>query len=128
MSIVLEKLFLNKNPLFTRDQAITESARCLNCFDAPCTKACPTNIDVAKFINQIYNDNIRGSANTILIDNILGYSCGRVCPVEVLCESACVYHFAGKDPIKIGKLQEYSIKTAVNRVGFVSLFHIKKYH
>jgi glutamate synthase (NADPH/NADH) small chain len=86
-----------------------EANRCLYCFDAPCTAACPTHIDVPRFIKKIATGNLRGSAVTILDANILGASCSRVCPVEVLCEGACVLHRYNKQPIEIGRLQRHAM-------------------
>ena len=86
----LEKNFADINPPLTEAQALEEGARCLFCHDAPCIKACPTEINVPQFIRQILTGNMRGSARTILSANILGHSCARVCPTSVLCEGACV--------------------------------------
>src|SRR5204863_2674722 len=87
-----------------------EANRCLFCFDAPCTAACPTHIDVPRFIKKISTGNIRGSAVTILDSNILGLSCSRVCPVDVLCEGNCVMHRYNKKPIEIGLLQRHAME------------------
>jgi glutamate synthase (NADPH/NADH) small chain len=96
-------------PLTTRQAAI-ESARCLYCYDAPCTRICPTGIDVASFIRNIHEHNINGAAVGILSQNILGGSCARVCPTEILCEDACVRnHDAEAQPVKIGLLQRHAI-------------------
>jgi glutamate synthase (NADPH/NADH) small chain len=89
--------------------ALAESNRCLFCFDAPCAQACPTHIDVPRFIKKIASGNLPGSAATILDANILAASCARACPVEVLCEGACVMHHDGKEPIKIGLLQRFAM-------------------
>jgi glutamate synthase (NADPH/NADH) small chain len=89
-----------------------EANRCLYCFDAPCTAACPTHIDVPRFIKKISTGNLRGSAQTILDANILGLSCSRVCPVDVLCEGSCVMHRYNKQPIEIGRLQRYAMENA----------------
>ncbi|HUK16208.1 MAG TPA: NAD(P)-dependent oxidoreductase [Bryobacteraceae bacterium] len=89
--------------------AVAEANRCLFCFDAPCTAACPTHIDVPRFIKKISTDNLKGSALTILNANILGLSCSRVCPVEVLCEGSCVMLRYNKKPIEIGRLQRYAM-------------------
>jgi dihydropyrimidine dehydrogenase (NAD+) subunit PreT len=97
--------FAEIHPPFTSQAAAIEASRCLYCFDAPCTAACPTHIDVPKFIKKIATDNMRGSALTILDSNILGLSCSRVCPVDVLCEGACVMHRYHREPIEIGRLQ-----------------------
>ena len=79
-------------PFESKTAAQVEANRCLFCYDAPCTKSCPTSIDVPKFIKQIATDNIKGSARTIFVSNIMGAGCSRVCPVEKLCEGACVYN------------------------------------
>jgi glutamate synthase (NADPH/NADH) small chain len=100
-------------PFETRDAALVDANRCLFCYDAPCTKSCPTGIDVPKFIKQITTDNLRGSAQTILNANILGGGCSRVCPVEKLCEGACVYNLMEEAPIPIARLQRYSTEKAI---------------
>ena len=95
-------------PPLTKHEALVESTRCLMCFDAPCTHACPTHIDIPKFIKKISTGNLKGSARTILESNLLGATCARVCPVQELCEGACVL---GKDhkPISIGRLQRFAM-------------------
>ncbi|MCB9639891.1 MAG: NAD(P)-dependent oxidoreductase [Myxococcales bacterium] len=95
-------------PALSRNEALAEANRCLFCYDAPCTRACPTHIDVPKFIKKIASENLKGSAKTILEANILGASCARVCPTEVLCEGACVLNDLHDKPIKIGRLQRYA--------------------
>jgi len=106
----IERRFPDLHPAFTRQEALVEANRCLYCFDAPCAGACPTHIDVARFIKKIASDNLRGSALTILDANILGESCSRVCPVEVLCEGACVMHRYNRSPIEIGRLQRFAME------------------
>src|SRR5580692_9809654 len=101
--------FPDLHPAFDSNQALTEANRCLNCFDAPCAAACPTHIDVPRFIKKIATQNLMGSALTILDANILGASCSRVCPVEVLCEGACVMLQYNKQPIAIGRLQRHAM-------------------
>jgi glutamate synthase (NADPH/NADH) small chain len=114
-----EENFAEITPKLTPRQAAIESARCLYCFDAPCTQACPTRIDVPAFITKISTGNLRGSARVILEANILGHSCGRVCPTEVLCEGACVMHEKGAKPIEIGRLQRYAVDHALdNNIQF----------
>ncbi len=95
-------------PFETKDAALVEANRCLFCYDAPCMKSCPTGIDVPKFIKQIATENVKGSAHTILVSNIMGAGCSKVCPVEKLCEGACVYNFMEEAPIAIARLQRYS--------------------
>jgi glutamate synthase (NADPH/NADH) small chain len=101
--------FTELNPPLAPQAAVIESNRCLNCFDAPCTAACPTHIDVPGFIKRIASGNLRGSAQRILDANILGGSCSRACPVEVLCEGACVMHRYNRDPIQIALLQRHAM-------------------
>ncbi len=101
--------FPDLHPAFDRTAALAEANRCLFCFDAPCTTACPTHIDVPRFIKKIATDNLEGSAKTILEANILGLSCSRACPVDVLCQGACVMHRYNKQPIEIGRLQRFAM-------------------
>ena len=103
-----ERNFAEISPPFTPEQARIEANRCLYCFDAPCTQACPTSIDVPAF-KEIKTGNMKGSARVILSANILGQSCGRVCPTEVLCEGACVMNGSGEKPIEIGRLQRFAV-------------------
>ncbi|MCC7400278.1 MAG: NAD(P)-dependent oxidoreductase [Chitinophagaceae bacterium] len=109
-----EQNFRDIDPRFESSTAAkVEANRCLFCYDAPCTKSCPTHIDVPKFIKQIATDNVKGSAHTIFISNIMGAGCSKVCPVEKLCEGACVYNLLEEEPIQIAKLQEYSTLKAL---------------
>jgi dihydropyrimidine dehydrogenase (NAD+) subunit PreT len=102
--------FEDLHPPFAAQAAVIEANRCLNCFDAPCTAACPTHIDVPRFIKKISSGNLHGSAMAILDANILGASCARVCPVAVLCEGACVMHRYNEQPIQIGRLQRHAME------------------
>jgi glutamate synthase (NADPH/NADH) small chain len=110
-----EANFADITPPMAPRQATVEASRCLYCFDAPCTIACPTRIDVPGFIKRIMTGNVRGAARVILEANILGESCGRVCPTEVLCEGACVMHEKGERPIEIGRLQRYAVDHVLDR-------------
>src|ERR1700722_4363110 len=109
-----ESALPDKEPAMTEAEARLEAERCLYCADAPCTQACPTSIDVPGFIKRIASGNVDGSARLIFEQNILGYSCSRVCPVEVLCEGKCVYEAWQHKPIAIGRLQRYATATATS--------------
>jgi len=100
--------YADLHPLLSTHEAIVESARCLFCFDAPCTEACPTGIDIPGFIRKIQTGNVRGAAVTILSQNIMGATCANVCPVEELCEQVCVKNTAEHRPVAIGRLQRYA--------------------
>ena len=111
-----EQTFADIHPPFkNKTAAQVEASRCLFCYDAPCTKSCPTGIDVPKFIKQISTDNIKGSAHTIFSSNIMGAGCSKVCPVEKLCEGSCVFNLLNEPPIPIAKLQRYSTEKAMGK-------------
>ena len=111
---VLAEKFSDVHPPFEHDEgAIIEADRCLSCYDAPCTKLCPTSIDVPLFIKQISSRNSKGSAKTIFSSNIMGGGCSKVCPVEKLCEGACVFNLLEEKPIAISKLQRYVTEKAI---------------
>jgi glutamate synthase (NADPH/NADH) small chain len=113
----IEANFADLAPLLEPHQAKVEADRCLYCYDAPCIEACPTGIDVPTFIHQIRSGNLRGSAETILSANIFGGACGRACPTEVLCESACVMNKRGEEPIRIGALQRHAVEALIDKGG-----------
>lgn len=109
----LESRLADAKPAYTPHEAKAEADRCLFCHDAPCVAACPTEIDIPMFIRKIATGNPLGAARTILDSNILGYSCARVCPVEVLCVGKCVYNDWHRAPIQIGRLQRYATEVAL---------------
>lgn len=104
----IDKNFSDLHPPLSRSEALIAADRCYFCYDAPCTTACPTGIDIPAFIQKIRSDNIRGSARTILRENIMGGMCARVCPTEILCEEACVRNTHEDQPVAIGLLQRYA--------------------
>jgi len=113
-NVQYEQNFADIHPPFeNKTAAQVEASRCLFCYDAPCTKSCPTSIDVPKFIKQISTENIKGSAHTIFTANIMGAGCSKVCPVEKLCEGSCVFNLLNEPPITIAKLQRYSTEIAM---------------
>lgn len=109
----IEQNFSDIAPAMTQAEALVEANRCLYCYDAPCTYACPTHIDVPSFIKKIASDNLTGSARVIFDANPIGASCARVCPVEALCEGACVEKTLVEKPIEIGRLQRYATDSAM---------------
>jgi dihydropyrimidine dehydrogenase (NAD+) subunit PreT len=112
---ILERNFADIAPPLTADAALLEASTCLFCYDAPCTRACPTHIDVPSFIKKIATGNLRGSARVILDANPMGHSCARACPVEVLCEGACVLNDRDEEPIRIALLQRHATDYALER-------------
>ena len=104
----IDENFSDLHPALTRSEALIEADRCYFCYDAPCTTACPTGIDIPNFIQKIRSDNLRGSAQTILNENIMGGMCARVCPTEILCEEACVRNTHEEKPVEIGLLQRHA--------------------
>jgi dihydropyrimidine dehydrogenase (NAD+) subunit PreT len=106
-------------PPLSDHEALVEANRCVFCYDAPCTHACPTHIDIPAFIKKISTGNKLGSARTILEANLLGATCARVCPVQELCEGACVLGAEHK-PIMIGRLQRYAMDYAYG--GHIEIF------
>jgi dihydropyrimidine dehydrogenase (NAD+) subunit PreT len=105
--------FTDLAPPLNARQAHLEASRCLYCYDAPCVNACPSEIDIPSFIRNIHTDNVQGAAQKILSANILGGSCARVCPTEILCQQACVRNHSDEcAPVLIGLLQRYAIDNA----------------
>ena len=95
-------------------EALIEADRCYFCYDAPCTKACPSDIDVPGFIQSIRSDNLTGAAEKILTENIFGGMCARDCPTEELCQLACVRNDHEEKPVEIGLLQRYATDSVLN--------------
>jgi glutamate synthase (NADPH/NADH) small chain len=111
----IERNFREIAPPLNEAEAVLEANRCVYCYDAPCTHACPTHIDVPSFIKKIASGNLVGSARVIFEANPIGATCARVCPVEVLCEGACVEKTLMNKPIEIGRLQRYATDFVMSR-------------
>lgn len=105
----IEANFGDLHPPLNAEQVRVQSSRCLFCHDAPCITACPTAIDIPKFIRQIATENVTGAARTILQSNIMGGTCARACPTEILCEQKCVLNTGEDEPIEIGALQRHAV-------------------
>lgn len=99
-----------KHTTLSERAALREASRCLKCADAPCSKSCPTQIDVKTFIGMIANKNYYGAARVILSDNPLGLTCGMVCPTSDLCVGGCNLYASEEGPINIGGLQQFAIE------------------
>jgi len=111
--LALNQMFKDINPALSARQAGIESSRCYYCYDAPCIKACPSKINIPSFIASIHSDDLTGAAKTIYSENIMGGSCARVCPTEILCEQACVRNKEEEQaPVKIGLLQRHATDNA----------------
>ncbi len=104
----VERGFADLHPPMSKSEALIAADRCYFCFAAPCTAACPTGIDIPRFIQSIRSGDIEGAAETILSENIMGGLCARVCPTEVLCEEACVRNLHEDKPVDIGLLQRHA--------------------
>ena len=112
-----EKVFEELVSPLTRPEAVVEAERCLECggpyAEAPCVTACPAGVDVPGFVAAIARDDADAAAATIFAENLLGGTCARVCPVEMLCEGACVLRHEGRKPIEIGRLQRFATDVAL---------------
>src|SRR5512133_139953 len=112
-----EPVFGELHPPLGREDALLEADRCLECGGphalAPCMVACPASVDVARFVGAIADDDPEAAADTIFAENLLGSTCARVCPAEVLCEGACVLAEVGRKPIAIAALQRYAMDHAL---------------
>ncbi|MGQ0559902.1 MAG: NAD(P)-dependent oxidoreductase [Sphingosinicella sp.] len=113
----VEQNFADLHPPLSDTQAVKESSRCLYCYEAPCVNACPTAIDIPGFIRRIHSGNLGGAAETILEANIMGGTCARACPTEVLCEQACVVNHREGSPVAIGLLQRHAVDALLDAGG-----------
>jgi len=91
---------------YTRENAIREASRCLQCKNMPCVEGCPVNITIPAFIKKVKEGDFMGAIHVIKETNALPAVCGRVCPQESQCESKCVLGKKG-EPIAIGRLERF---------------------
>ena len=122
-----ETNFCDKTPPLDLLRAKAEASRCYFCYDAPCIQACPTEINIPSFIKKISTDNFLGSAKDILSQNIMGGTCARACPVETLCENACVRNTSEDKPVEIGRLQRFATDWLMEKdiqQHFITLYHM----
>lgn len=92
---------------YSKEEAMEEAARCLNCKNAQCVKGCPVGIDIPAFIQQVKEGNIEKSYQVIAESSALPAVCGRVCPQESQCEGKCIRGMKG-EPVSIGKLERFA--------------------
>lgn len=100
------------NQGLTRQQAVTEAARCLDCPDPQCITGCPVGVNIPGFIKNIERENFADAAAVLKETSALPAVCGRVCPQERQCESKCIYNKMHKDPVAIGYLERFAADTA----------------
>ncbi|WP_309493705.1 FAD-dependent oxidoreductase [Candidatus Hecatella orcuttiae] len=84
-----ESYFHEVEPAMSIDAALQEASRCFQCYEPPCRKNCPANIDIPVFIRRIKERDFAGAAQKIKEENLFGGLCARVCPVDRLCEGEC---------------------------------------
>ena len=112
-------LFEELHPALPGKEALVEADRCLACggpyAEAPCVIACPADVDVPAFVTALAEDDAQAAARIIFAENLLGGTCARVCPTELLCEGACVLVHEGKRPVSIAALQRFATDEAFAR-------------
>lgn len=91
---------------YSREEALLEATRCLNCKNPHCVSACPVGLKIPVFISKLVENDIPGAAAVIAEDSSLPAVCGRVCPQETQCEGSCILGVKG-EPVAIGKLERF---------------------
>ena len=113
MTVLLDELV----PPLATDEAIVEADRCLECggahAPAPCVVACPAGVDVPGFVTAVAAGDPVEAGRIVFGENLLGGSCARVCPAELLCEGACVLAHEGRRPVAVARLQRFACDEAL---------------
>ena len=91
---------------YTKEMAVDEAQRCLNCPKPRCVEGCPVNVEIPKFIKAVAEENFAEAIKILKRKNSLPAVCGRVCPQENQCESKCVLGIKG-EPVAIGRLERF---------------------
>jgi dihydropyrimidine dehydrogenase (NAD+) subunit PreT len=99
--------YMRTTSLITHAEAMVESRRCLDCYDAPCIQACPAGVNIPAFIRRLREENLQGAGELVYQACPLSATCGLACPTNMLCEGACVLQGLGQTPIHIGSLQSF---------------------
>ena len=95
----------------TKEQALQEANRCLNCKNKPCQMACPVNVQIPDFIQHLLKDDVESAVSKIMETSLLPAICGRVCPQEKYCQGACTLK-EKFGPVSIGLLERYTADSA----------------
>jgi glutamate synthase (NADPH/NADH) small chain len=103
---IRNKNFLEVTLGFTKEQAMDEAKRCINCKNKPCITGCPVQIDIPVFIKEVAEGNFEEAYQVITRASSLPAVCGRVCPQESQCESKCVRGIKG-EAVAIGRLERF---------------------
>ena len=91
---------------YTKEMAMEEATRCLNCKNKPCVGGCPVNVPIPAFIEKVAAGDFEGAYEVITTENALPAICGRVCPQENQCEGKCVRGIKG-EPVGIGRMERF---------------------
>jgi glutamate synthase (NADPH) small chain len=91
---------------YTKEQAVDEAKRCLNCRNKPCVSGCPVRVNIPDFIQKVSEEKFEEAYEIITSSSSLPAVCGRVCPQEIQCESKCVRGIKG-EPVAIGRLERF---------------------
>ncbi len=91
---------------YTKEQAMEEATRCLNCRHQPCKSGCPVGVPIPEFISEVAKGNFEEAYQIITQENALPAICGRVCPQENQCEGKCVRGIKGES-VGIGRLERF---------------------
>jgi glutamate synthase (NADPH/NADH) small chain len=106
------------SPPLSDEEAIVAADRCLECGGhhavAPCVAACPAGVDVPAFVAAIARGDAVEAGRIVYVENLLGGACARVCPVELLCQGACVLLHEGRRPVEVGRLQRLACDAALS--------------
>lgn len=92
----------------TKEQAMLEAQRCLDCPNPACMQGCPVNINIPTFIKHIECGELLEAAKVLKETSALPAVCGRVCPQEKQCESMCIHLKMGKPAVAIGYLERFA--------------------